>query len=92
MAKSAAERFKENRTNLKKSMDRATKRTPFRDRENLKGMSYEQLTELGMSHALGKLRKTYAEPEFKELKDFHMKDLKKRKNRGDYDFRKRVKK
>ena len=90
MAESAAQRFKRNRTNLKKSMDSARKRTPYGGA--FEGLSYEQLDARAMTNALGNLRKVYDKPEFKKFKDNYTKKLLKERDSGAYDFRKKKKK
>ncbi len=90
MAESAAQRFKRNRTNLKKSMDSARKRTPYGGA--LEGLSLEQLQARSMTDATGKMRKTYDRPEFKKHKDHYNKMLLKERDSGAYDFRKKKKK
>lgn len=75
---------------MKKSVDRLTKRTPYRD--TIKDMSSEQLKARMMTSALGELGKTYDRPEFKEFKDNYTKRLLKERDSGAYDFRKRKKK
>ena len=87
MAESAAQRFKRNRTNMRESVDRLTKRTPYR--ETLRDMSYEQLDARSMTNALGKLRKTYDQPEFKKFKKNYQTKLLKERDSGAYDFRKK---
>jgi hypothetical protein len=90
MAESAAQRFKRNRTNMKNSVDKLTKRTPYRD--TIKDMSSEQIRARLMTSATGEMRKTYDRPEFKEFKDHYTKKLLKERDSGAYDFRKKKKK
>ncbi len=90
MAESAAQRFKRNRTNMKKSVDKLTKRTPYGG--SLEGLSLEQLQARNMTNATGEMRKTYDRPEFKEHKDHYNKMLLKERDSGAYDFRKKKKK